>query len=449
MPAFEHILEKDGLPASLHLERVVLGALLSDPDYNTHVYTTIREEDFSVDNHRQFFRAMRKLKVERNVDADFASLAECFTKQELDALGGRATIIALTEGLPRHLNVENYARVLRDKNLLRQVLASCEEAMYRAAQQSEDPRVILNDLAEKVNEIGAEESTGEMSMADQSAQAWEKLQKTASGEQLAFIPTGVESLDDSHGGYAIGEFTVIGARPNVGKSTLLRQGLISNCTAGNFVHLFTPEMSSDQVHFCLWAFMADIPFHKVRHPERLTGDDWRMIRKAKAAVDEWPLYVDQTAQISAPELINRARAKKRKHNTKLVGLDYLQKLRYRGRSQERHVEVTDSAVALAGFAKVEQIALVAISSITEPGEKNRNRPPTIQDFRQSGDIQYEANTALLLHREFEDESQQLQPKTSLIVGKGRSDPTGSRTLYFMGAQQQFVSEETYMRSLGR
>lgn len=449
MPAFEHILEKDGLPASLHMEKVVLGALLSDPEYNTHVFAMIREEDFSVDNHRQFFRAMQNLKLERNINADFASLAECFTRQELDALGGRATIIALTEGLPRHLNVENYARVLRDKSLLRQVLTSCQDVMLRAARQSEDPRVILNDLAQRVNEIGAEGASEEQSMEDQSAQAWEKLEKTASGEMLAFIPTGVESLDLSHGGYAIGEFTVIGARPNVGKSTLLRQGIVSNCTAGNFVHLFTPEMSSDQVHFCLWAFMGEIPFHKVRHPDRLTAADWRMIRIARDTVKDWPLYVDQTAQISAPELINRARAKKRKCDTKLVGLDYLQKLRYRGRSQERHVEVTDSAVALAGFAKTEQVALVAISSITEPGEKNRNRPPTIQDFRQSGDIQYEANTAILLHREFEDESQQLQPKTSLIVGKGRSDPTGSRTLYFMGAQQQFVSEETYMRSLGR
>jgi replicative DNA helicase len=271
----------------------------------------------------------------------------------------------------------------------------------------------------------------------------ETIRRQRHGEEQTFVTSGMDCIDFTHGGFAIGEMTVIGARPSVGKSTILRQAVRANCKKGDHCHLITPEMSADQVLRLFAALESGVPFRKIRYT-RLEDSELAEVEAALKEVMRWPLTIDETSPITASEVISKARTVKRKKGTKLLGVDYLQKLKYGGKAAERHVYVTDAMVALSSLAKTEKIAVVAISSLTEPSAKDRNRPPTLLDFRQSGDIQYEANTAILLHREVDSENQRLVPECSLIFGKARSDQQGIKKIYFDGDRVMFIEQQEFL-----
>ena len=204
-----------------------------------------------------------------------------------------------------------------------------------------------------------------------------------SGEQKTFVTCGLEEIDFTHGGFAIGEMTVIGAYPGQGKSSWARQAIKANCEKGDHCHLMTPEMMTDQVLQIFAAQVAKVPFRKIRHADRLSEDQLAEIQAAARDIMQWPLTIDDTSPVTPAEVIGRGRAVKRKHNTKLFVLDYLQKMKYPGKVEHRHIHINDALIGLTQLAKNEQVAVVAISSLTEPGGKEKGRMPTIGDFKEA------------------------------------------------------------------
>lgn len=444
---YPHIIGEQERPASLHAEMTILGAMLVEPDAIEDATALLKADDFAIDSHRRLYRAMVTMAA-GNRAVDLVTVGEFLrTTGELDSIGGLPYMASLSEGLPRRLSIESYVRIVRDKSLMRWGMSICDRAMSRFGDNSLEAMVIL---AETEAEFAKAQTSGqiEQSLEEQSEIEFEALQRQSRGETSKFITSGLESLDVSHGGYAIGEMTVIAARPNVGKSPLIRQGLIANCEDGNFVHLVTPEMGHGEVLRCLWSALAKIPYYKVRQPEKMMNSDIQLISYAKKAIAQWPLKIDSGTMVTPQEVIAKARRTKKKKDTKLLIIDYLQKLHFKGRPQDRHIEVTDAMVSLTSLAK-EGLAVVMVSSLTEPTGKERNRVPTIHDLRQSGDIKYEANTVLLLHRETDVETQTLSPETLLIVGKARSGKVGSRKVYFDGDMQRFVNQDQFLRGIGK
>lgn len=215
-----------------------------------------------------------------------------------------------------------------------------------------------------------------------------------------------------------------------GKSCALDQAVMVNCRRGNPCHLFSIEMRAGQVLRRIWSDQAQVPFHKIRHPQRLSPDEQKAISQAMIRVSEWPLIIDDAGTLTAEEIVAKARASKRRKGTMFVGIDYLQKLRFPGKSELRFQSITDATVAFARLAKEEQVVVLLISSLTEKNGKQRNDPPTLQDLRGSGDIQYEASMALLIHREIDDNTEQPCDVGQMIIAKGRSDQSGSFPIRF-------------------
>ena len=153
MATFMHIIERDGLPASVHTERVILGAMLSDPVAIVDATAKLSIDDFSLDSHRRIYQAMLEL-VELGHAIDLITLSENLrTKKELEAVGGMPYIAALTEGLPRHLAIENYVQIVKDKSILRQLMQVCEMGLGRAADQGEQSLDVLNAVESRLLEI--------------------------------------------------------------------------------------------------------------------------------------------------------------------------------------------------------------------------------------------------------------------------------------------------------
>jgi replicative DNA helicase len=433
----------DQLPAAVQTEITVLGAMLLDGNAREDA-SVLREEDFALDSHQVIYKKLRQM-MERNEHIDLTTVYPAFAKKALDAIGGPAYLAYLTEGIPRNPSVSSYVRLIKQKSLARQGAAICNDGMVGFMEDGAEPDLVLTELEERLEALGGN-TAPEKSLEEQSAEELEVMEKQRTGEMDVFLSSGLEPLDRTYGGYAIGELTFIAARPNVGKSTLLRQGVVTTCEADDFVHLVSPEMEAGRVLRALWAFVARIPFNKVRHPERMTEREMEMMRLAMKAVSGFPLRIDDDKEMTPNAMIALARRVKRKHNTKLFGLDYLQQLEFPGGPQQRAGELSAVAKKLAKLGKL-KMAVVVVSALTEEDGK-KNAPPTMHNLRGSGDLKYAGDTIYLLHRQIDADTQKLEPETLLIGGKARSDVTGSMKVYMNGSMQRFEDAATYLGRVG-
>jgi replicative DNA helicase len=431
-----------GLPANLDAERAILGAILLD-NHAANQTDGLAEDAFFLDSHKRIIRRINaELRKGRAVDT--ITLEESLReRKEIDAVGGAAYLAFLTELLPRKINITEYVRSVREKWMLRRVIAVCADYSTRAADQGEQT---ANDLVVSADRdllaITAEIQADRPTLGQQSLAESDRMERQRAGQEVMAYAYGIPDLDGLVGGLVPEELTVLGGRPGQGKTGLTVQLIARHCRRGVPVHAFEFEMTAGQLLRRLWAIVSGVPFRKIRHPKLQTDSDHDRILAAMAEVSEWPLVIDDIASLGIDQLVSRARIEKRKQDTRIVIVDYLQKMRFPGKTDHRYMAVTDAAVQLARLAKEEGIAVLLLSSLTEKSGMNRNSPPTLQDLRQSGDIQYEAHTALLIHREIDEQTEKPKLEGEIIVAKSRSDEQGlvrvrfnKDFVQFEGAQQ--------------
>jgi replicative DNA helicase len=421
---------KPVLPESPDTERTVLGAILLDCELLDEA-RSLDLAAFSRDSNRRVFRHMCKL-ADSGIKIDIVTLSESLAEaNEISSIGGYSYLASLTEGMPRRLHIHEYVEIVREKHMRRKVIGVCTRYANKAADQIDGSVAdLIASADQELLGIAADGKQDWPSVEVQTHAELERMHAQRAGKEVMGYGYGIPSLDRMIGGLVPREMTVLGGRPGQGKSSLIAQLVTRHCPKGIAVHVFSIEMSAGQFLRRLWAIASGVPFHKVRHPERQTPEETRLIIDAAARVSTWPLQIDDAAGITPDQLIARARMFKRRQETRIVAVDYLQKLRFPDKSHLRYLEVTAAAVAMAALAKEESLALLLLSSVSEKNGSNRNDPPTLQDFRQSGDIAYEASTALLIHREKDDATEKELPDGLIIVAKARSDETGAVAVRF-------------------
>jgi len=427
-------------PASADAERSILGAILLDNPSAEETYG-LPDEAFYLDSHRRIMRAMRELFAD-GVAVDITTLPERLgQRKELQAIGGVAYLASLTEGLPRRPSIADYVRIVREKWMLRKIIGVCERTIASAEDQGEDdPSEIVTAADHDLLAIVADSPAAEPSLEEQSYTEFERMRRQRTGDDTMAYSFGIPKLDSLIGGLVPREMTVLGGRPAQGKTGLTVQLIARHCSLGVPVHAFEIEMSSGGLLRRLWAIEAGVPFHKLRHPERQSEDDFRMLMGAQRKVSNWPLTIHEASSLDASQIVSLAKMGAHRRGTKIVIVDYLQRMRFAGKPEHRHMQVSDCAVQLARLAKDEDLAVLLLSSVTEKSGSNRNQAPTLQDFRQSGDIAYEAHTALLIHREINDETEKPEQDGVIIVAKARSDETGGVRVRFSNSMLTFEGQ---------
>jgi replicative DNA helicase len=411
------------MPADHAAERSILGAILLDNGAYDEAAQHLGAADFALDSHQRIFARMAEM-LRAGSAVDLVTLGSLlYDRKEADAVGGVAYVASLIEGLPRSLSITDHVGIVREKSKLRRVIRIGSELITRAADQTEGADELIASADQRLLSVAAENSDWP-SLEKQSHAEIERMGRQRRGETPSYFDYGVPLLDRLVGGLVKKEMTVLGGRPGQGKSSLVSQIAVRHARRGVPVHIFTLEMSAGKFLRRIWSAVAAIPFHKLRHPERQTPDEYSRVVRAMAEVSGWPLVLDDAATLDIDQLVARARISKRRQGTEIVALDYLQKLRFSPKRDHRYMEVTDAAVKMARLAKEEDLAVLMLSSLTEGEKRERNRPPTLADFRQSGDIQFEASTALLIHREVDQESEKLKERGELIVAKARDDEQG-------------------------
>jgi replicative DNA helicase len=425
------------MPASPDAERSILGAILLENGHFHEAAEKLAAEDLSLDSHRRIYRRMTEL-MGRGQAVDLVTLVEELARRkEVESVGGVAYIASLTEGLPRRISIREYVGIVQEKSKLRQVITLSNKLLTNAVDCSTAADDLIAAADRDLLAITAEHASIEDTLEAQSVREMAELQAQRKGESHPALATGIIPLDMLTGGVRVGQLTMLGGRPGIGKTAMALQILRRNCRGGVPAHLFAVEMTAGETIRRIWAAESGIDFERLQKPWLLDKGEMQRLTDTHIAVAQWPLTIDESDTLTPAQFIARTRVVKRRSDTKLLVLDYLQKLEFPGARKDRYGEIDDMLRSLTAVLKSERIAGLVLSSLTEHVGKGSNLPPTLDDFRDCGDIKYHAHVAWLLHREKDEENGGLKSTTQANTAKNRGGRLGVSPLEFSGAHQNF------------
>ena len=411
-----------GLPANVDAKKTILGAIMLD---NAAYFecTDLEASCFSLESHRKIFERIGQM-LAGNDAVDLVTLAnELGRTKDIESVGGVAYLSSLTEGLPQRPVIDQYIRIVKDKSMLRRVMAICSDGLARAADQVEASEILIADVDRQLLEI-ARSSDGEQSLVSQTEAAFQELADLRTRKREPAVSTGLNNLDRIIGGYKRKRLYVVGGRPSMGKTSIMIQAAIQHCLQGVRTRLVSLEMTSEELLQRIFAALSEIPFERLVDPEYLSESEWQNLQRIRALVSEWPLEIDDRDGQTIDFALSGCRLSCRRRKTGFVALDYVQNLRFTGPGKLRYQEISDAARRLREFAKTESIPVLLLSSITEGQEKNPNKRPTLGDLRGSGDLAFHADVAALIHRERGEDGASIDRRSEIVVAKQRGGRTG-------------------------
>lgn len=427
-------------PHSLDAEKSVLGAPLAGvPSLFDVAAGVIGASHFFRPAHQDIWRAMQALR-DRNIGIDMVTVVEELQRAgTLDRVGGPAYVSALTDVMARADNVEYYAQIVRDKAVLRSVIAAAGR-MTDLAYDGETRAAAVLEMAEReVMAIGHAVVSGDFVLADDwMRETHAQIDKAATTKRLVTgVPTGLESLDRLTRGWQPSDLIYLGARPSAGKTSLALQLALEagkHCMTG-FVSM---EMSRRVIGMRAVALHASVDAFRL-----MTGHltDYEQQRAGKSLNDLGALRIaiDDASGVTPAQLRSRVRRLASRHGLGIVFIDYMQLLRDGTAQENRNQELSLISASLKSLARELDIPIVVLSQLSRTSAKSGSAPQ-VHDLRDSGSLEQDADVVLLLHRPNQhDEVKRMQDgdPASLIIAKQRNGPTGSIALQWIGEQMRF------------
>jgi len=440
MATAQSTLEKP-LPNNLDAERSVLGAILLDNNALNTAIETLRADDFFLDQHRRVFTQMIALaEVQQAIDL-ITLTEELHRRGDLEAAGGAPYLASLADGMPKVSNVEHYARIVKEKAMLRNLIHTTHNIQQRAFEGEDGADMILDNAESSIFELAEDRvKAGLISVKDIVRDNFERLEKIfKEGKSITGIPTGYVELDKLTSGLQPSELLILAARPSQGK-TALALNLAENIAirAGQPVAIFSLEMSKESLLQRLVASVAQIDAHKFR-TGHLNRNDWTGMTEALGVISNAPLWVDDAGSISVLEIGAKARRLKRDKGLSLLIVDYLQLITARGRFGNRQEEVASISRGLKGLAKELQIPVLVLSQLTRAPERDE-RGPQLSDLRESGAIEQDADVVMFIYRPHffkAGASPEEREETELRIAKQRNGPTDNVKFVFRSRLTRF------------
>jgi len=434
------ILERP-LPQNLDAERSILGAILLDNHALNAAIENIKPEDFFLEQHRRVFNQMIAL-GEAQQAIDLVTLTESLHRTgELESSGGAPYLASLADGMPRVSNVEHYARIVREKALLRNLIHATHNIQQRALEGEDGADAILDGAESSIFAIAEDRiKAGLIPVKDIVRDNFERLERIfREGKSITGVSTGYTELDKLLSGFQNSELLILAARPSQGK-TALALNLAENISirGGMPVAVFSLEMSKESLLQRLVASVAQIDAHKFR-TGHLSREDWRRMTEALGQISSAPLWIDDAGSTSVLEIGAKARRLKRDKGLSLLIVDYLQLITGRGRFNNRQEEVSSISRGLKGLAKELQIPVLVLSQLTRAPEREE-RGPQLSDLRESGAIEQDADVVMFIYRPHWaklDSSPEERDQAEIQVAKQRNGPTDKVRFVFRSRLTRF------------
>ena len=432
------------LPHNLEAERSVLGAILVHNDAFNLAAQVIDEKDFFRDAHRRIFDKMIALN-ERNAAIDFVTLKEELARSgDLDEVGGPAYIASLADGVPRATNVEYYARIVKEKSTLRNLIYAANKILTNAYEAEQEPETILDDAESAIFSVADDRlKAGFVPMRDLVKESFPKIEQLFEQKRLVTgVPTGFVDLDEMTRGLQGGDLIIIAARPSMGKTSLVLN--IAQYVAlqpGLAVGFFSLEMSKESLFIRLLTSEAQIDSHRLMSGA-IGQKDYGRISHALESLSAMQLFIDDTASIGVMEMRAKSRRLKAEHGLNLLIVDYIQLMSGRGRFENRTLELAAISRSLKGLAKELNVPIVVLSQLSRAPEARSDHRPQLSDLRESGALEQDADLVVMIYRDDvynRDPSNENAGIAELIVAKQRNGPTGVVKLAFLREQTRFAS----------
>jgi replicative DNA helicase len=423
-------------PQNIEAEQSVLGGILIENDAINKVIEILAPEDFYRDAHRKIYNALINLSA-RDEPADLITLTNDLRKNDqLDATGGASYIAALIDSVPTAANIEYYAKIVKEKSILRQLIQTSTDIITESYQDRSDVESFLDEAERSIFQISENRVRPSFyPIRDIVKQSFKTLERLYEKKELVTgVPSGFKELDQMTAGFQPSDLIIVAGRPSMGKTAfclnVLQYAAIEKRTP---VAIFSLEMSKEQLVIRMLCSEAHVEGTRLR-TGFLSEGDWPRLTIAAGNLSEAPIFVDDTAALSVLELRAKARRLKADQGLGMLIIDYLQLMKGRSRVESRQQEISEISRSLKAVAKELNIPVIAVSQLSRRTEERTGMRPQLSDLRESGAIEQDADLILFLYRDEvynRSEDNPNRGKAELIIGKQRNGPTGKIDLAFL------------------
>ena len=430
------------LPCALEAEQSVLGSILIDPNCFADLTEILHAEDFYLEEHGEIFYAMYDL-FAKSREIDLVTLIDTLVSRGVyNEEESKKYIKIIAQTVPSAANVLDYARIVREKSLLRSLISASDEIREMAFTAQGDVKDIIDSAEAKVFSIAqGSESKGFVHIREAISRTYERLDLLARDKDAASgTPTGFSALDRTIVGLGEGDLVLIGARPGMGK-TSFAMNIATNIAKGSQknVCVFSLEMSAEQLASRMLSSEALVDSYAIRSGN-LTTDQYKKLADAAADLSESNILIDDTTGIT----VTRMKAKLRRvKNLGLVVVDYLQLMQGERNSDNRVLEVGDISRGLKILAKELKIPVICCAQLSRGPESRTDKRPMLSDLRDSGAIEQDADIVMFLYRDeyYKAPGEGEQSVAECIVAKNRHGSTGTVKLGWIGQFTKFITQD--------
>ncbi|TQO20020.1 primary replicative DNA helicase [Rhodoglobus vestalii] len=428
-------------PHDLLAEQSAIGGMLLSKDAVADVIEAVRGGDFYVPKHETIFNAVLTL-YSHGEPTDVIAVTDELTKTgELSRAGGVEYLHTLTGLVPTAANAGFYANIVGEKAVLRRLVeAGTRIVQMGYASEGEVVDLVNSAQAEIYSVTGGVETEDYVPLTTAVESAIDEIEAARGRDgQMIGVPTGFAELDELTNGLHPGQLIILAARPAIGKSTL---GL-DFARAASIKHdlpsiVFSLEMGRSEIAMRLLSAEASVPLQHMRKGS-VHANDWTTIAQTRGRINDAPLYIDDSPNMTLVEIRAKCRRLKQKVGLRMVIIDYLQLMTSGKRVESRQQEVSEFSRALKLLAKELEVPVIAISQLNRGPEQRADKKPALSDLRESGSLEQDADMVILLHRESAYEADSPRAgEADLIIAKHRNGPTRTVTVGFHGHFSRFV-----------
>ena len=427
------------MPFSLEAEQSLLGSIMIDPSCMDRLAAVISADDFYLPEHSQIFSAIQSMYLKsKNIDV-VTLIEELVQSGTYDEAGGREYLKLVAQAVPAAVNALDYAKIVRDKAILRQLVEAGEDIAEAAYAGDDETEALLEYAEGKVFRIAeGRENKNFVHIRDALVQVYDRLTKLSQDpEALRGTPTGFTALDNVIVGMGDSDLVLIGARPGMGKTSFaMNIATEAAIRTKKTVCVFNLEMSAEQLANRMLSSEAQIDSYKMRSGE-LTGDDWKAIAHASSRLSETEILIDDTPGITVTAMKSKLRRVK---NLGLVLVDYLQLMQSDRHTDNRVNEVGEISRGLKLLAKELGVPVVCCAQLSRGPENRVDKRPMLSDLRDSGAIEQDADIVMFLYRDeyYKDEVVD-QSVAEVIVAKNRHGSLDKVKLGWIGRYTKFTN----------
>lgn len=461
--------EENSKPFSIEAEEALLGSIFINPNVIGDVVDIVTSEDFYKNNYKIIFSEMVKAYNTGKI-IDVLLIIESLKKLNLiDEIGGEDIIYDLTEVVPTAANAINYAQIIKDKSVQRQLINIGEKIVKMAMRGYEEIDTMLDKSESMIFKIAESKQKKDIVPLSELVQTKVSQMDTYSETKgrITGISSGFSRYDNITSGFHGSDLLILAARPAMGKTAFALNLAINVARQGKSVLIYSLEMGNEQLFDRLVASESKIRL-KALKDSTMTSEELVNLGNGLGRLSEMPIYISDSSSVNMLEIKATARRLRAEGKLDFMLIDYLQLISPSENSRKsREQEISEISRSLKILAKELNIPIVTLSQLSRGVEQRVDKRPILSDLRESGAIEQDADMVMFLYRdkyyhkdtapevenvnvpqkytsnpqESQKNNENKLEKVELIIGKHRSGPTGTIELGFLPDFQQFVNVE--------